>query len=97
MFTANFGPLLDEITATRLAALEGGADRMDSRVPLPEGTPALMENVARVLAAVDDYCRRGDLLALARPPEQVALFEWSLAELTAQYEGAEPTPWPGPW
>lgn len=97
MFTVSFGALIDELTTARAAALESGLDRIDSPVPLPEGSPELFERVRTVLDAVDEYCRRGDLLALARTPLQVAFSAWSLSELTAQYGGADPTPWPGPW
>lgn len=97
MFTSRFGPLIDNINEQREAALAEGRDRMDSVVPLVEGTPALMQQVRTVLAAVDEYCSSGDLLTLARPQELVALFDWVLAELTVQYEGGKPTPWPGPF
>lgn len=97
LFTTRFGGLISEINDERHAALEQGLDRMDSRVPMPEGTPQLMQQVAGVLHAVDDYCRGGELLTLARPPELVTFFEWTMSELTAQYDGAPPTPWPGPF
>ena len=97
LFSDRFGRLVDEITATRLAALESGADRMDWRVPLPRSTPELLRQVQAVWATVDEYCRSGDLLALARPADVVALQEWSTGELLAQYDGAEPTPWRGPF
>lgn len=97
MFTTRFGALINTINEERHAAVDAGRDRMDSHVPLPEGTPQLLEQVAHVMRLVDDYCRAGNLLTLARPPELIAFSEWSLGELTAQYEGAEPTPWPGPF
>lgn len=97
MFTNRFGALISEINAERHAALAEGRDRMDSRVPMPEGTPQLLDQVATVFTAVDDYCQAGELLTLARPPELIAFFEWTRSELTAQYEGAAPTPWPGPF
>ena len=97
MFSERFGRLMDEITATRLAALKSGADRMDWRVPLPRSTPEVLRQVQSVWSAVDEYCRSGDLLALARPADVVALMDWSTSELAAQFDGAEPTPWPGPF
>lgn len=96
-FTTRFGGLMAQLQDDRAAAYQSGQDRMDSRVPLVAGLPALIEDVRRVMAAVDEYCRSGDLLALARPPELVAFSEWSMRELVAQYHGAEPTPWPGPF
>jgi hypothetical protein len=95
--TTQFGPLMTAINTTRQEALARGEDRIDSEVPLIEGMPALLQQIADVLSAVDEYCRSGDLLTLARPPEVVALTEWSLQEMIAQYNGAEPTPWQGPF
>jgi hypothetical protein len=97
MFTSRFGPLLDTIEAERREAYERGADRMDSSVPMVAGTPELLAQVDVVLAAVDEFCRQGALLALARPPHVKELVDWTLREVVAQYEGAEPTPWPGPF
>ncbi len=97
MFTTRFGPLLDAINAERQAALDRGLDRIDSVVPLVEGAPELLRQVEQVMDAVDEYCRSGDLLVLPRSPELLALNSWSLGELVRQYEGGEPTPWPGPF
>ncbi len=97
MFASRFGPLLDRLNADRQAAYDAGQDRMDSVVPLVAGTAELMDRVRVVLAAVDDYCRQGTLLALARTPQMVALFDWTDLELATQLAGGDPTPWPGPF
>jgi hypothetical protein len=97
MFTRNFGVLLDQLTQARQAAYDAGADRMDSVVPLPADLPKLLDQVRRVLAVVDEYCSRGELLALQRPSELRAFTDWTMAELVAQQSGADPTPWPGPF
>ena len=97
MFTVRCGPLLTAINESRQQALLDGRDRMDSVVPLVEGLPALLAQVRSVLAAVDEFCNNGELLTLARPPELAKLSEWSMNELVVQYEGGEPTPWPGPF
>ena len=97
MFTRNFGALMDQLSEARQAAYDGGADRMDSVVPLPPDLPELLDQVRRVLAVVDEYCNRGELLALQRPAELRALTDWTMAELVAQQGGAQPTPWPGPF
>ena len=96
-FNTRFGPLLAAIQTAREEALRAGLDRIDSAVPLVKDTPAILGDVGQVLADVDDFCARGDLLTLARPPEQVALTEWSLSELVAQYNGGVATPWRGPF
>ena len=97
MFTTRFGPLLNAINEERQAALDRGEDRIDSRIPLIEETPALLDQVRTVMAAVDEYCRTGDMLVLPRSPRLLALAEWAHDELVGQYRGAEPTPWPGPF
>lgn len=97
MFTRSFGPLLDTITAEREAALAEGRDRIDSHVPLVEGTPELLEQVRLVLEDVDRYCLSGDLLTLPREPWMVQLATWTRQELVTQYEGGSPAPWPGPF
>jgi hypothetical protein len=96
-FTQRFGPLISAVNEERQAALDEGRDRVDSRVPLIEGAPALMAQVDTVLRAVDEYCSAGELLTMARSQELVALSDWSLSEITRQYEGGDPTPWPGPF
>lgn len=97
LFQSRFGPLLSSISTERQAAYDRGLDRMDSKVPLVEGLPALMQQVREVLSAADDFCRQGDLLLLPRPPRLVALSDWVQEELVGQYGGAAPTPWPGPF
>ena len=97
MFTSRFGALLTAINDTRQQAVEDGLDRIDSEVPLVEGTRELLEQVRTVMAAVDEYCNNGDLLTLARPAELAAFAEWAMSELITQYEGGDPTPWPGPF
>jgi hypothetical protein len=97
LFQTRFGPLLQAISAERQGAFDQGLDRIDSRIPLVEGAPELLEQVRQVLAAADEFCRQGDLLLLPRPANLVALSEWVHAEIVAQYGGAEPTPWAGPF
>lgn len=97
MVTRQFGPLIDDITLAREQALAGGADRFDSVVALPAGIPQLLQQVRTVFDAIDDYCRTGDLLTLERSPESRLLLEWTVEELTRQYHGGDPRPWPGPF
>lgn len=96
-FGRDYGPLIDRLTAERQAAYDAGADRMDSAVPMLPNIGELLEQVRVVLSAVDEYCQRGDMLALARPPELVELYDWTSRELLAQEAGADPSPWPGPF
>ncbi len=98
MFTRRFGPLIEAISAERQAALDSGQDRIDSVIPLVQGIPELLAQVERVMAAVDEFCRSGDMLVLPRSEELLALSRWTTDELVKQYRGeGEPTPWPGPF
>ena len=96
-FTARFGPLIEQINAERQEAYDRGLDRIDSHVPMPEGTPDLLQQVNRVLAAVvllDDLpghpLAQRQLLGRARQHEE-------LAAGAVLVDGGTPTPWPGPF
>lgn len=61
--------------------------------------PAHVDEAARAIAAIldqaDEYCRAGDLLTLATPPDLVVYRNWYLDNFITQINGAPPTPWPG--
>lgn len=46
-----------------------------------------------LLDEADEFCRSGDLLTLAAPPEALAFRRWFLDEFVRQVAGAPPTPW----
>ena len=94
-FLTKYGSYSTRIAEDREAALRRGEVTMDSAVPLPAETPALVASVRALLVEVDDYCRRGDLLTLAAPPDVAALREWTLSEMLRQFAGQPPTPWSG--
>ena len=48
---------------------------------------------ADLLAEADEYCRQGELLTLAPPPEAVRFRDWYLGEFVRQIDGLPPTPW----
>ncbi len=93
--TARFAGFTASTSAELRAALARGDDRVDLvyRVP-PEAAPAAAE-FDRMLEEADEFCRAGDLLTLATPPEVVQFRRWFLNEFVAQVGGAEPTPFPG--
>lgn len=97
--------LIDELNerygsfgASNLAAIEAAHERGDEVVDLVYVVPPEMRDVCRhfgaLLADADDYCRSGDLLTLAPPPEAVTFRNWFLGEFVAQIDGSDPTPWP---
>ena len=50
----------------------------------------------QVLDDVDEFSRRGDLLAPTISAPLARLRTWALLEFVRQSAGAPPTPWPGP-
>jgi hypothetical protein len=85
-------------TAGPQAELDAALDRGDTTIDLtffvpPEVAPAATQ-FAELLAEADDFCRQGDLLTLAPPPEAIRFRDWYLAEFVAQIEGRPPTPYP---
>ena len=57
-FVTKYGSYSTRIAEDREAALRRGEVTMDSTVPLPAETPALVQSVRALLVEVDDYCRR---------------------------------------
>ncbi|MDQ6797877.1 MAG: hypothetical protein M3011_07645 [Actinomycetota bacterium] len=97
--------LIDELTARfavfasgpqdeLAAAAERGDQEVDVSYRVPRGVAEAVTRLAELLTAADDYCRNGDLLTLAPPPEAVTFRNWYLGEFVAQCRGSDPTPWP---
>jgi hypothetical protein len=74
-------------------AIQRGDPHMDMEIDVPPTAgPAALE-MRSTLAEADEFCRRGDLLTLATPPEYVAFREWFLGEIVRQLDGNPPSPW----
>jgi hypothetical protein len=95
-FVTKSGSYSARIAEDRESALRRGEVAIDSTVPLPAETPALVASVRDLLLEVEDYCSRGQLLTLAAPRDVAALREWTLSEMLRQFDGQPPTPWSGP-
>ncbi|MFN2608414.1 MAG: hypothetical protein ABR511_11090 [Acidimicrobiales bacterium] len=76
------------------AAMDRGDAAIDVTFAVPAEARAACLRVGGLLAEADDYCRNGELLTLAPPPDAVAFRNWYLDEFVAQIDGADPTPWP---
>lgn len=72
--------------------------RGDATIDVTFQVPRSVEQAASALAVmwneVDEFCRNGDLLTLATPPELVAFRQWFLDQFTSQIRGAAPVAWP---
>ncbi len=97
--------LIDELTdrfagftsgpqADLAVAAERGDKEADVAFQVPRQIDEAVLRLTDLLTAADDYCRHGDLLTLAPPPEAVVFRNWYLGEFVAQCRGADPTPWP---
>lgn len=80
--------------AVRDASEEGRAsiDDLVYRVPTAVGPAA--SRLDRLLAEADEYCRSGDLLTLACPPDAYAFREWFLGQFASQARGLPGVSWP---
>ncbi|MDQ4072561.1 MAG: hypothetical protein M3088_06785 [Actinomycetota bacterium] len=76
------------------AAAERGTETIDVTYLVPPETREGVIRLAELLARADEYCRQGELLTVAPPPDAVAFRNWFLREFAVQIEGVRPTPWP---
>ena len=96
MFISRYGRQMDALTAARQEAYDAGLMTIDSLVPLPAETMEIIPAAVQMLAEVDEYCRKGELLTLGAPPDIAAFQSWTTSELISQFQGNDPVPWSGP-
>ncbi len=75
-------------------AIQRGDRSIDTEMRLPAEAREAALSLAALLEEADDYCRQGDLLTLATPPELVTFRRWYLGQIVEQLEGAAPVAWP---
>lgn len=73
-------------------AYERGEEHIDLEINLPTRVRSRVLELAALQREADEFCRRGDLITLATPPDLIALREWFFREIARQLEGGEPTP-----
>jgi hypothetical protein len=74
-------------------ALERGDTTIDLRYEVPADVGTAAGGLRALLDEADEFCRAGDLLTLASPPEVLAFRRWFLDEFELQIEGHPPRPW----
>ena len=75
-------------------AVKRGDPHIDMEIDVHPDTAGLAAlEMVTTLAEADEFCRRGELLTLATPPEYVAFREWFFGEIVRQLDGKSPTPW----
>jgi hypothetical protein len=84
----------EAIRAQVEAAAHDGNYTVDIELPADETAAEITERITDLLDAADEFCRSGDLLTLAAPPQVVAWRHWWRDQVVGQVrEGAEPLPW----
>jgi hypothetical protein len=90
---------------SRAAGLNTGAERaieeavakhepeIDFEMLIPARVARGAPEFAVLLDEIDEFCRAGELLTLATPPQVREFRQWYLGELTRQIEGLPPTRW----
>jgi hypothetical protein len=77
-------------------AIERGDARADMEIEMPMAARAAAQELLATLTEADEFCRRGELLTLATPPDLVAFREWFLGQIVRQLDGSPPSPWHDP-
>ena len=70
-----------------------GADTLDLLYRLPPDAIQATIDLGALLDEADEFCRAGDLLTLATPPEALAFRRWFLDEFRRQAAGEAPLAW----
>ena len=83
------GPVRDELEAARAA----GREQIDAVYVVPRDVKDVAAHLEAELQEADRFCRSGDLLTLATPPDVLRFRRWFLQQFVCQAEGAPPTPW----
>ena len=76
-------------------ALARGEETIDLHYEVPAAVAEAARQLGALLDEADEFCRAGDLLTLATPPDGVAFRHWYLDEFGRQIDGQPPRPWPG--
>ncbi len=88
-----YGGFTDRANATRDDALAAGQDSVDLVYEVPPQAAEAARALGEMLDQADEFCRNGDLLTLATPPEAMTFRRWYLDEFSRQIGGEAPRPW----
>jgi hypothetical protein len=78
------------------AAITRGDPTITVDVRMQRSAGEAMAELMALMVEADDFCREGDLITVAMPPDCREFREWFLSEFVRQIAGEEPTPWTGP-
>ena len=77
------------------SAIASGEATTDLLVDVPKASAETIEQFLDMLDLADEFCRKQQLLSLARTAEQRRFQRWLFGELVRQQRGESPRPWPG--
>lgn len=80
-------------TSEREQAMAEGRERVDLVFELPRAARDGAASFDALLDEADEFCRKGELLTLATPPDIARFRRWYLQEFVRQIDGEAPTPW----
>jgi hypothetical protein len=89
----HFSALSFRRTGELAEAIQQGSRHIDMELDVPPTARHAAVEMLTTLAEADEFCRRGELLTLATPPDYVAYREWFFGEIVRQLDGKAPTPW----
>ena len=92
---ARFGSFSEGALQAMQDAVERGDETIDLLYEVPPAVGDAARQLGDLLDEADEFCRAGDLLTLATPPEGVAFRRWYLDEFQRQIDGQPPRPWSG--
>ena len=76
-----------------LDAMDRRQETVDLVYRIPAHVRGATIHLGELLDEADEFCRAGDLLTLATPPEALAYRRWFLNEFVRQIDGEAPMPW----
>jgi hypothetical protein len=88
-YGAYTGPVAEQVAA----ANERGDATIDVTYRVPRSAEAAAVQLGAMYDEVDEYCRSGELLTLATPPDLVEFRRWFFGQFITQMNGAQPVPW----
>ncbi len=96
LLNSRFAAEMAEPQRLREQAVASGTAQIDLRYPARPGMREAVLAWETMMREVDDYCRRGTLLALAANDDFVGLRAWTVTEFLRQLDGQQPVRWSGP-
>ena len=94
LITEEYGGFSAGPEGERDAAAARGENFIDLLYEVPAQVREVCLTLDRMIDEIDEYCREGQLLTLATPPDIREFWRWSFYEFVRQIDGEPPIPWP---